>query len=218
MEPVQIAIIIVQWAVLIALSPLFTGIIGKLKALMQSRRGASIFQPYYDLYKLFRKESVVSRNASWVFHVTPYVCMASVLIAALLVPVFIAISFSFFGDLVVFIYILAISRFFMALAALDTGSAFGRHGQQQGDDHLLHGRAHDATIDIRHGADREHDQPQRHLQAARRIGPGPGAAFIIPCLRGIFYCNARGEPRIPVDNPSTHLELTMIHEAMVLEY
>ena len=100
---------ILQVIFMVAMAPLVTGVIRKLKATMQSRQGPSIFQPYYDLYKLFRKESVVSRNASWVFNVTPYVCMASVLIAALLVPVFIASSLGFFGDLIVFVYLLAMS-------------------------------------------------------------------------------------------------------------
>lgn len=218
MEPVQIAIIAVQSAVLIALSPLLTGIIRKLKALMQSRQGASIFQPYYDLYKLFRKESVVSRDASWVFRVTPYVCMASVLLAALLVPAFTTRSLGFVGDLIVFVYVLAMGRFFMALSALDTGSTFGGMGSSR--EMTISSLAEPTMLlsifamALVAGTTSLGGISERIASSGfGLVGPSlllAGAAFFIVMLAE----NAR----VPIDNPATHLELTMIHEAMVLEY
>ena len=106
---------IIQAALILGLAPLVTGIIRKVKALLQSRRGPPILQSYYDLQKLFRKSSVVSSDASWISTITPYVCMATMVVAALLVPVFITASFGSLGDLIVVVYLFATSRFFMAL-------------------------------------------------------------------------------------------------------
>lgn len=218
MELAQIAIILVQSAFLLAISPLITGIIRKLKALLQSRRGASIFQPYFDLAKLFRKESVVSRNASWVFHLTPYVCMAAVVIAVLMVPVISTTSLSFVGDLIVVVYMLAMMRFFMALAALDTGSAFGGMGSSR-----------EMTI----SAIAEPTMLLAIFTMALIAGTTSlgdisyqlstnGLALIRPSLflgfAALFIVTLAENARVPVDNPATHLELTMIHEGMILEY
>ena len=209
---------ILQVIVMIAMAPLVTGVIRKLKATMQSRQGPSVFQPYFDLYKLFRKESVVSRNASWVFNVTPYVCMASVLVAALLVPVFIASTLGFFGDLIVFIYLLAMSRFFMALAALDTGSAFGGMGSSR---EMTISSMAEPTMLLSIFA-MALIASTTSLGDISRLLAISGLDLVRPSLflafAAFFIAMLAENARIPVDNPSTHLELTMIHEAMVLEY
>jgi formate hydrogenlyase subunit 4 len=207
-----------QVAFMIALAPLVTGVIRKLKALMQSRKGPGIFQPYYDLYKLFRKDTVISRNTSWVFRITPYVSMAAVLVAALLVPVFIASTVGFFGDLIVFIYLLAMVRFFMALAALDAGSAFGGMGSSR-----------EMTI----SSMAEPTMLLSIFAMALVVGTTSlggisyrlaisGLDLVRPSLflafAAFFIATLAENARLPIDNPSTHLELTMIHEAMVLEY
>ncbi len=207
-----------QVILIVVVAPLFTGIIRKLKALMQSRRGPGIFQPYYDLYKLFQKESVISKHTSWVFRITPYVCMTSALVAALLVPVFITRSLGFVGDLVVFIYLLAMARFFMALAALDAGSAFGGMGSSR--EMAISALAEPTmllsifAIALLAGTTSLGDISARlALSGLGLLSPSlflAAAAFFIVMLAE----NAR----LPIDNPSTHLELTMIHEAMLLEY
>lgn len=209
---------VVQFVILLAIAPLITGVIRKVKALLQSRKGPSVLQPYRDLRKLFHKSSVVPEDASWVFTLTPYVCMAAAAAAALLVPVIIASTFGFFGDLIVLIYLLATVRFFTALAALDAGSAFGGMGASREmmissiveptmllsifSVALVAGTTSLGTI-----SQRISTTGMDLMEPALLLA---GAAFFIALLAE----NAR----VPFDNPATHLELTMVHEAMVLEY
>ncbi|WP_424359555.1 respiratory chain complex I subunit 1 family protein [Methanocella sp. MCL-LM] len=218
MEPVQIALILIQSAFIVAISPLITGVIRKLKALMQSRKGPSIIQPYYDLAKLFRKDSVVSSNASWVFHLTPYVCMAAVLVAVLMVPVLSTTSLSFMGDLIVVVYMLAMMRFFMALSALDTGSAFGGMGSSR--EMTVSAIAEPTmllaifTMALIAGTTSLGDiSYQLSVNGLELIRPSLFLAFA-----ALFIVTLAENARVPVDNPATHLELTMIHEGMILEY
>jgi formate hydrogenlyase subunit 4 len=209
---------LLQVIFLVALAPLVTGVIRKLKALLQSRKGPSVFQPYYDLYKQFRKDSVISKNTSWVFRITPHVAMAAVLVAALLVPAFSSSTIGFFGDLIVFIYLLAMVRFFMALAALDAGSAFGGMGSSR-----------EMTI----SSMAEPTMLLSIFTMALVVGTTSlggisgqlaesGLDLVRPSLflafAAFFIATLAENARLPIDNPSTHLELTMIHEAMVLEY
>lgn len=209
---------VVQFVILLAIAPLIAGVIRKVKALLQSRKGPSVLQPYRDLRKLFHKSSVVPEDASWVFTLTPYVCMAAAAAAALLVPVIIASTFGFFGDLIVLIYLLATVRFFTALAALDAGSAFGGMGASREmmissiveptmllsifSVALVAGTTSLGTI-----SQRISTTGMDLMEPALLLA---GAAFFIALLAE----NAR----VPFDNPATHLELTMVHEAMVLEY
>jgi formate hydrogenlyase subunit 4 len=208
---------IVQVALIVAISPLVTGIIRKLKALLQSRRGPGMFQPYYDMYKLFRKDSVVARNSSWIFLVTPYICMAAMLTAALLVPVFITQSLGFAGDLIVFIYLLAMARFFMAVAALDAGSAFGGMGSSR--EMVISSMAEPTMLlsifamALMAGTTSLGDISRQLVFSPDLVRPSLFLAFA-----AFFIATLAENARLPVDNPSTHLELTMIHEAMVLEY
>ena len=111
---------------------MLNGIIRKFKAYMQGRIGPGIFQPYFDLIRLFKKDMVVSVVASWIFKATPYIVMTSVIAASLIVPVITLKSpFGMIGDVIALIYILAIGRFFMALAGLDTGTSFGGEGSSR---------------------------------------------------------------------------------------
>ena len=121
-----------QFLIIIIFSPLLNGIIKKLKAYMQGRIGPGIFQPYFDLIRLFRKDMVVSVVASWIFKATPYIVMTSVIAASMIVPVITTKSpFGMIGDVIALIYILALGRFFMALAGLDTGTSFGGEGSSR---------------------------------------------------------------------------------------
>ena len=122
-------LIVLQVVVLLAVSPFIVGLIRKVKATLQCRRGASVVQPYHDLLKLFQKDVVVSSNASWIFTATPYILFASTLAANLLVPLFVSkVPLSFAGDIITVVYLLALGTFFLILAGLDAGSAFGGMG------------------------------------------------------------------------------------------
>jgi formate hydrogenlyase subunit 4 len=215
---VDIALALIQTALLLALAPLLTGAIRKLKAWMQSRRGPPVYQPYLDLAKLMRKGSVVSEDASWLTTITPYVCLVSILVAALLVPVFVTETFGFLGDLIVLVYLFAMARFFMALAALDAGSTFGGMGSSR--EMLVSALIEPAillsffTVALLTGT--------TSLVSVTSVIANSGASLIGPSLLLAFaaflVAILAENARVPVDNPSTHLELTMIHEAMLLEY
>jgi formate hydrogenlyase subunit 4 len=159
----QFAIVFFQVTIILALAPLLSGIIKKVKAFLQMRKGPGIFQPYYDIAKLLRKDSVVSENVSWIFHAAPIISFVAVLTAGLIIPVYISnMPFSFAGDLIAVVYLFALARFFIALASLDAGSSFG--GREQGDVHIIPCRACYDALDIRNSAQRGHDQPERHLR------------------------------------------------------
>ena len=215
---VDVALALIQTALLLALAPLLTGVVRKLKAWMQSRRGPPVYQPYLDLAKLMRKGSVVSEDASWLTTITPYVCLVSILVAALLVPVFVTETFGFLGDLIVLVYLFAMARFFMALAALDAGSTFGGMGSSR--EMLVSALIEPAillsffTVALLTGT--------TSLVSVTSVIASSGTSLIGPALLLAFaaflIAILAENARLPVDNPSTHLELTMIHEAMLLEY
>lgn len=215
---VDILLSILQALLLLAIAPLVTGIIRKIKAYMQQRRGASVLQPYRDIAKYFHKDSVVSRDTSWIFSVTPYISMAAVLIAALLVPVFVTRTLGFVGDLIVVIYLLGTVRFFTALAALDAGSAFGGMGSSR---EMMVSSIVEPKMLLSIFA-------MGLITGTTSLGSIAGALSVsgIDLVRpGLFLASAAflistiaENARVPVDNPTTHLELTMIHEGMILEY
>src|SRR3990172_3509788 len=187
----KIVLPLLQLIVIVGLAPLVKGFINKIEARLQNRRGASIFQPYYNLIKLLRKDAVVSETASWIFRATPYVTFISILIIALLVPVLSsAVPANFTGDIILIIYLFALGRFFLALSSLDTASAFGGMGGMR--ELMVSTMAEQSTILL---------NPSLFLAFA-------ALAIVIIAEAG----------RIPVDNPFTHLELTMIHEGMILEF
>jgi|WetSurMetagenome_2_1015567.scaffolds.fasta_scaffold256139_2 formate hydrogenlyase subunit 4 len=204
-----------QFLIIVILSPLLNGIIKKLKAFMQGRTGPGIFQPYFDLVRLFRKDMVISVVASWIFKATPYILMMSVIAASMIVPVITTKSpFGIIGDVIALIYILALGRFFMALAGLDAGTAFGGEGSSR-----------EMTIAIL-------VEPMMMLSiftAAVSAGSTNIARIAetqnmlyspshILALSAFIVAVIAETGRIPVDNPDTHLELTMVHEGMLLEY
>ena len=115
--------VLLQMVLALVLAPLLNGLIRKGKALLQNRRGPGLLQPYYDLFKLLRKGTVVSRHASWIFRVTPYISFLTALMVALMIPMIsTAVPLSLFGGVIAVIYLLGLGRFFVALAALDTAS------------------------------------------------------------------------------------------------
>lgn len=215
----NITLLIIQSLLIPALSPLIVGVIRKIKAKFQNRQGASIFQPYRDLRKLFGKDEVISENASWIFRYSPYILFALTLVIAFGVPTISTdASLPYLGDFLVFVYLIAFGAFFLALSGLDTSSAFGGMGSSREmtvaalteggfifslfSVSLLTGKS-----DFSHMISSLSSMPVSDIIAPVLI------AFIA------FYIVLLAEcARYPFDNPATHLELTMIHEAMILEY
>ncbi|WP_447974794.1 respiratory chain complex I subunit 1 family protein [Nitrospira sp. Kam-Ns4a] len=215
-----IAWVLVQAVVLLAVSPFVVGLIRKVKARLQCRRGASLVQPYADLAKLFRKQPVVSTTTSWIFTATPYVVFASTLAAGLLVPTFAArMPLNFAGNIIALVYLLALGTFFLILAGLDAGSAFGGMGSSR--EALVASLTEPAMIvsifAVALTAGSTNLSTIVHKTALLEgivTDPSPH----LMALAALFLVTLAETGRVPVDNPATHLELTMIHEAMVLEY
>jgi len=212
------AFAVIQALLMLALSPLMIGIIRKVKAWFQSRKGASIFQPYFDIAKLFSKETIASDQTSWVYRITPYVAMASVIVVGLLVPFFTIYSLGFVGDLIVVIYLLALFRFFMVLAGLDTGSTFGGMGSSR---ELMVSAIVEPTM-LMAIFTMALITGTTTLSSISESLAVSGIDLVRPALflaTAAFFISLLAEnARVPFDNPATHLELTMIHEGMILEY
>jgi formate hydrogenlyase subunit 4 len=208
-----------QTCLALLLAPGLVGLIRWMKARLQNRRGAPVWQPYLELQKLLRKEVVVSRNASWLFRAAPYVIFASVVATTALVPVLAApAALDRMGDLVVLVYLLLLGTFFLALAGLDPGSAFGGMGASR---EVTVAALAEPTVALAvfalalsAGSTNLGQIVVATLaDPARTVSPGHALAFA-----ALFIVTLAETGRLPVDNPATHLELTMIHEAMVLEY
>ena len=208
---------ILQIVVIVGLSPLVKGFINKMEARIQCRRGPSLFQPYYNLVKLLQKDAVVSETASWIFRATPYVVFISILLIALLVPVLSSqVPLNFIGDIILIIYLFALGRFFLALSSLDTGSAFGGMGGSR--EMTISSMAEPAmmlsifTVSLTVGSTNLSNITGTLLNY-KSLNPSLLLAFAALVIVIIAETG-----RIPVDNPFTHLELTMIHEGMILEF
>ncbi|HSE58243.1 MAG TPA: NADH-quinone oxidoreductase subunit H [Nitrospiraceae bacterium] len=209
-----------QTFVLLAVAPLIVGVIRKVKARFQCRRGASIVQPYADLAKLFRKQPVVSSTTSWIFTATPSILFASTLTAGLLVPAFFSqMPLNFAGNIIALVYLLALGTFFLILAGLDAGSAFGGMGSSRAAivASLTEPALMLSIFAIALTAGSTNLSTIVHKTALLEgvvTDPSPH----LMALAALFIVALAETGRVPVDNPATHLELTMIHEAMVLEY
>jgi len=207
----------VQIFAVLALAPLLLGFTRKVKARALRRLGPPIVQPYRDLLKLLRKEAVVAENASWLFRAAPYLIFSTTWVAAALVPTFAAgLPFSGMADLIAIIALLGSARFFLALAGMDIGTSFGGIGSSR--EMLFASLAEPAMIMIIFTVALVAGSTQLSSVAAvmqgnvgLRVSLGLAAAALI-------IVAIAENARIPVDNPATHLELTMVHEAMVLEY
>ncbi|MDD5439135.1 MAG: NADH-quinone oxidoreductase subunit H [Candidatus Omnitrophica bacterium] len=208
-----IALSLLELLLFIAISPFFSGLITKIKNNIRMRTGQSIFQPYYNLAKLFSKGEVVSDTASWIFKAAPFVVIASTLTAALIVPLFIVPgSMPRLGDFLALIFIFALGRFFLALAALDTGSSFGGMGSSR--EMFIASLVEPAlllvvfAVSLRYGS----------TDVAALSGMHTVTVSSLMAAGALFLVTIAETARIPIDNQETHLELTMVHEAMVLEY
>jgi formate hydrogenlyase subunit 4 len=207
-----------QMLLVLALSPLLTGFVRKIKARMVRRQGASIIQPYRDLVRLMRKEVVLAEHASWLFRVIPYIIFAATWVAAALVPTFrTGLLFSWSADLIAIIALLGSARFFLALAGLDVGTSFGGIGSSR--EVMIASLAEPAMLMIVFTLALIAGSTQLSTMAEYMLSPEVGLRVSLAlALLALIMVALAENARIPVDNPATHLELTMVHEAMVLEY
>src|SRR6478735_8384888 len=208
----------VQMLLVLLLAPLLTGFVRKLKARLVRRQGASIFQPYRDLLRLLRKEVVLADNASWLFRVTPYVTFAAIWVAAALVPTFATgLLFNWTADLIAIVALLGSARFFLALAGMDVGTSFGGIGSSR--EVMIAALAEPAMLlfvfCMALVAGSTQLSTVANFMASSYVGLRVSLGMAIIALIMVALAE---NARIPVDNPATHLELTMVHEAMVLEY
>jgi len=215
----SVLIEVIQLLIVALGAPMLVGSVRKVKARLQGRRGASVFQPYRDLRKMLAKEVVISENTSWVFRFTPYLVASVMLLSTLLVPMLTTRTpLGFIGNIIVLMYLLLLATFFLALAGLDAGSAFGGMGSSR--EMIIAALAEPTVmvaifaIALRVGSTSLDEIVRRGAEdSLLLLNPGHVLAFVA------FFIVALAETgRLPVDNPATHLELTMIHEAMVLEY
>ena len=217
--PTGYTVAIAQTVLALLLAPGLVGLIRWLKARLQNRRGAPVWQPYLELRKLFAKEVVVSSNASWLFRAAPFVVFASTVAVAFLVPVLAVPSpFDPVGDLLVVVYLLLLGTFFLALAGLDPGSAFGGMGSSR---EMTVAALSEPTVALAIFALALGAGSTNLGQIVARTMADPAAAVspgYLLAFGALFVVTLAENGRLPVDNPATHLELTMIHEAMILEY
>jgi formate hydrogenlyase subunit 4 len=214
----NLAVQAAQMLLVLALAPLLIGFVRKVKARLLLRQGPPLLQPYRDLLRLLRKEVVLADNASWLFRAIPYLIFAATWVAAALVPTFATgLIFSWSADLIAIIALLGLARFFLALAGLDIGTSFGGIGSSR--EVMIASLAEPAmlmivfTLALVAGSTQLSTMAEFLSSGEAGLRVSLGMALIALIMVAIAE-NAR----IPVDNPATHLELTMVHEAMVLEY
>ncbi|MGA3125731.1 MAG: NADH-quinone oxidoreductase subunit H [Candidatus Korobacteraceae bacterium] len=215
----KFAVNVIEALLIVAIAPLVRGVIARVKARIQNRRGASVLRPYADLLKLFRKEDLVPDTASALFRFAPVVLFAVTVTAAAFVPVLhpsalLGVS----GDFIVLVYLLAAGRFFLMLGAMDGGSSFGGMGASR---EALVSTLAEAPLflGLTSVAILAHTvRLSGIVEFSVRQNPFQLSAVHVLAFGALALVAIAETGRIPVDNPTTHLELTMIHEAMVLEY
>ncbi len=207
-----------QTLLYVAGAPLLAGWVKRVKCHMQNRAAPSLFQPYRDIAKLLRKHTVLAENASWLFRTAPYVIFGATLLAAAVVPlVALQLPTAAIADAIVLAGFLALARFFIALAGLDVGTAFGGMGSSR--EVMIGALAEPAllmtvfTVAMSASTTNLSEAMGFTLSSGLVLRP----SFVFAML-GLMLVAVAETGRVPVDNPATHLELTMVHEAMILEY
>jgi formate hydrogenlyase subunit 4 len=207
-----------QVALVLLLAPLLTGYVRKIKARLLRRQGPPLIQPYRDIVKLLHKEVVLAEHASWIFRVAPYIIFATTWVAAALVPTFATgLRVSPAADLIAIVALLGSARFMLALAALDVGTSFGGIGSSR--EMMIASLAEPALLMIAFTVSLLAGSTQLSSVATFMQGPDVGlrVSLAMALVATVMVAIAENA-RIPIDNPATHLELTMVHEAMILEY
>ena len=206
-----------QMVLVLLLAPLLLGYTRKLKARLLRRRGPSVFQPYRDLLRLTRKEVVLAENASWLFRIGPYLIFSATWVAAALVPTFAtSLQFSWTADLIAITALIGSSRFFLALVGMDVGTSFGGIGSSR--EIMFASLAEPAMIMIVFTIALLAGSTQLSVIAHFMLVNGSLRVSLGLALAALIIVALAENARVPIDNPATHLELTMVHEAMVLEY
>jgi len=206
-----------QMLLVLALAPLLLGFTRKVKARLLARQGPPVIQPYRDLVRLVRKEAVLAENASWLFRSAPYLIFAATWVAAALIPTFATgLYFSWSADLIAITALIGSARFFLALAGMDVGTSFGGLGSSR--EMLFASLAEPAMIMIVFTVALVAGSTQLSTIADFMLAHGGLRVSLALALIALIIVAIAENARIPVDNPATHLELTMVHEAMVLEY
>jgi formate hydrogenlyase subunit 4 len=208
----------VQMALVLAVAPAVLGITRKVKARLLRRIGPPVLQPYRDLWKLMHKEAVLAHNASWIYRTAPYLIFAATWVAAALVPSYATgLLFSWSADLIAIVALLGTARFTLALAGMDVGTAFGGIGSSR--EMMIASLAEPAMLLIVFTVALVAGTTQ--LSAVATVFSIGSVGLRVSLGLGLFaflFVAVAENARIPIDNPATHLELTMVHEAMVLEY
>jgi formate hydrogenlyase subunit 4 len=214
----DLAIQATQMMLVLALAPLLTGWVRQVKARLLRRRGPPLVQPYRDLWRLMRKEVVLAENASWLFRAAPYLIFAATWVAAALAPTFATgLLFSWSADLIAIIALLGSARFFLALAGMDVGTSFGGIGSSR--EVMIASLAEPAMIMIVFSLALLAHSTQLSTVAEFMLSSGVGLRVTLAmALVALLMVAVAENGRVPIDNPATHLELTMVHEAMILEY
>jgi formate hydrogenlyase subunit 4 len=209
---------LLQATVFVGAAPLLAGWTKRLKCRSQNRSAPTVLQPYRELAKLFRKEVLLASNASWLFRGAPYVVFAATVLAAAVVPLLaVSLPTAAIADVIVLVGLFALARFFLALAGMDIGTAFGGMGSSR--EMTIASLAEPAmlmavfTLAMTASTTNLSVAMESILQSGLVLRP----SFVFALL-GLAMVAVAETGRIPVDNPATHLELTMIHEAMILEY
>jgi formate hydrogenlyase subunit 4 len=209
---------LLQTLAFIAAAPLLAGWVKRIKCHAQNRAAPVLWQPYRDLAKLMRKNMVLAENASWLFRAAPYIVFAATLIASAAIPLFaVSLPTAAIADVIVIVGFFALARFFTALAGLDIGTAFGGMGSSR--EMMVAALAEPAmlmavfTLSMTANSTNLSTAIEYVLQSGLVLRPSFLFAFLALTMVAVAETG-----RIPVDNPATHLELTMLHEAMILEY
>ncbi|MCR4301487.1 MAG: NADH-quinone oxidoreductase subunit H [Sulfuricaulis sp.] len=209
---------VLETLLFVCLAPLLAGWIRRVKCHMQNRAAPSLLQPYRDLVKLFRKDAVLAEHASWIFRSTPYIVFGATILTAAMVPlVAVELSTYVIADVIVLVGFLALARFFTALAGMDIGTAFGGMGSSR--EMMIGALAEPVllmtvfTLAMTASTTNLSGAVQYTLSSGLVLRP----SFVFAAL-GLMMVAVAETGRVPVDNPATHLELTMVHEAMILEY
>lgn len=214
-----IAVNVIQALLLVAIAPLVRGAIARIKARIQNREGASVWRPYVDLWKLFRKEDLAPPSSSALFRLAPMVLFAATAIGSAFLPIVHGSALlGLTGDFIILVYLLAIGRFFIQLGAMDGGSSFGGMGASR--EAMVSALAEaPLLLALAAAAILAHSMTLAGI-ARSMVARDPFHLSAVPVLAfsALALVAIAETGRIPVDNPTTHLELTMIHEAMVLEY
>ncbi len=215
---VEVALQGVQMLLVVAIAPLVLGVTRKVKARLLARVGPPVIQPYRDIWKLMHKEAVLAPNASWIYRTAPYCIFAVTWVAAALIPTYATgLLFSWSADLIAIVALLGTARFALALAGMDVGTAFGGIGSSR--EMMIASLAEPAMLLIVFTVALVAGTTQLSTIATQFIAEPPGLRVSLGlALFALMFVGVAENARIPIDNPATHLELTMVHEAMVLEY